>query len=94
MKLLKNKSYWLNGGIIFLILDILLIGFIIISSHPWEVVLLGLSMTQIPVSGLYLSFTGVSSALGLIPLIILGLINWFIIGSIIGWIIEKIKINK
>ena len=31
MKLLKNKSYWLNGGIIFLILDILLIGFIILS---------------------------------------------------------------
>ena len=89
---------WLKFGIVCVIIDALLMVYAIISSSPWEADLLALSFLGAPLSWAYLLFIGVSYPIELIIFGIVGLINWFIIGSLIGiifsWIRKKIKAKK
>lgn len=84
----KSLPTWLKGAIIFVILDIILIIFAYLSSSPGEGVNLTLNLFQIPLT----FFT--QRLQNNFIVIIGGLISYFIIGSIIGWIISKIKSKK
>jgi hypothetical protein len=80
---------WLKGGLILALVDIVVILLSFIATVPRENFGWTLLFTQIP-------FTIVIRALNLpitltYQMIIGGLICWFIIGAIIGWIIQIIK---
>lgn len=88
----KDLSTWLKGGIILTLVDIIVILLSFIATVPRENFGWTLLFTQIP-------FTIVIRALNLpivqaYQMIIGGLICWFIIGAIIGWIIQIIKPNE
>lgn len=89
----KKLDSWLKGGLTLLILDFLLIIIIVLTSHPLEAVRMMLILTQIPISLIFYTFAEVTNDNNLIILTLLGLINWFLIGALIGHIIKKIK-NK
>lgn len=87
---------WLKYGIVFTIIDAILMMLVIfLSSSQLESEIFGLMFLGIPLSWVYISITGISYRSELIMFGIVGLINWFIIGSLIGllvgWIIGKVK---
>lgn len=97
----KNWSYWLKGGVITFSADFIIVLLIIFTSHKSESIGWGLIFTQIPFSFTLLGFfskilcypVSINTASACeIPLAIIGgLISWFIIGALIGWIYGKIK---
>ena len=81
---------WVKGGIILAILDLILVLFAIISSHPFDAQIIALGMVQFPFY-LLLGLFDFSFTQNIYTLAFGGLLVWFIIGSIIGWIVGKIK---
>ena len=94
----KDLPYWIKGGVIFFVFRIV-IGAIIILSSPrgdfGRALMLGfldLPITLI-IANSPLNINIGSYLMNNVLLTILGLIFWFVIGAIIGWIVGKIK-NK
>ena len=80
----KSWPTWLKWGITFGALDIIAILFAVLTSHPYEAQLMALDIVQFPFMLLF-PFQNMPS------LIIGGLITWFLIGALIGLIINKLK---
>lgn len=96
----KELPTWLKGAIIFVFLDILNILFILLPNRPFvayvDTIVFSLFFTHIPLSWVYLSLFGmhVDTLVSMVPFLIVGLINWFLVGALIGWIVRKIRSKK
>jgi uncharacterized phage infection (PIP) family protein YhgE len=84
----KDWPTWLKGGVILMVLDVFVL-ILAFMGTPFDAKAYGLIATQIPVSYLYLNFSGIQNNSDLIVMSLLGLCNWFIIGALIGFVIGK-----
>lgn len=78
---------WLKGGIILLGLDLILMAISYLTSSPGKGRSVALSIAQFP-------FTSLFGYPNTLIVIIGGLITYFILGSLIGFIISKFKKTK
>jgi len=88
----KELPAWIKGGIILGVLDIILVLYVIISSHPLDAQLLALGIVQFPSLFLF-SWLGQNYTQNIYIISLGGILTWFLIGAIIGWIVGKIR-NK
>jgi hypothetical protein len=85
---------WLKGGIIALIIDIILVLFAYFSSSDGEIKSILVSIVQFPYTFLSGFATYTHGMYSITGNIVGGLIAYFIIGVIIGWIINKFRGDK
>ncbi|HEY4511652.1 MAG TPA: hypothetical protein VJH55_02315 [Candidatus Paceibacterota bacterium] len=93
-----NKRYWLKGGILAVVINLVLFGFmygcdsfIPIAGEGFGCgVLFGLPLLPILMFLGYLTSGNVSFSVGLIT----AFVFWFLIGAILGWLYGKIKNKK
>lgn len=83
---------WLKGGLIAGVIDLILVALAYVTSSPEEVKLMAVGLVQYP-------FTSPLNALGLpngniFIIIIGGLVIYFIIGALIGLLVERVKSKK
>ncbi len=83
---MKN-NLWFKYGLTFLLINILLTLLAILTSSGRGADILAIRFIQIPFSFMVNNFN-------IYQTLIIGLTGWFIIGSFIGLIIEKIKSKK
>jgi hypothetical protein len=85
-----NKKYWLRVGLVLSVLYIVAVVLIWPDSLTWtsgNALLIGLTLISYP-----LAFISIALDVQSVPLlIVLGVINWFIIGAILGLVYGKIK---
>lgn len=86
---MKKLPSWLKGGLTGVIIDVILIVFAFLFSSPADADTLALNLVQYPLT----FFTGSIFNNNFI-LVVGGLIVYFIIGAIIGWIIRRLKNKK
>ena len=82
---------WLKGGLIGAGLDLIILLIAIITSSPTETKFLAVGFVQLPFSYILSVFGSSYLNYNFSTLILGGLVIYFIIGTIIGWIIHKIK---
>jgi len=82
------KKPWLIGGLIFVLIDLALIVFAFLSSYPAEAQNLALNIVQYP-------FTVFTNRLDNNTIVIIGgLVAYFIMGSVLGWVVGKMRSKK
>lgn len=90
----KDVSYWLKGGIIFLAIDILLISLLsIIGGNPYEGDNSIFTSVHQPILSWFTNLNESNPTLQTILVASQGLIGYFVIGAVIGWIYGIVK-NK
>ena len=89
-----QKRYWLRGGVTLGLLDLVLV-FLNIAFNPASGLILALNIVQGPFSYLLYPILNLDKMRGNIPILVVGgLICWFIIGAIFGWLYGRIKNRK
>lgn len=86
-----KKRYWLRGGTVAIVIDAMLVALILVTTSSKDELglIFPLSFLQIPFTGFVYIFK-LHSLESVGVTIVGGLICWFIVGSIIGWLIRKI----
>ena len=97
----KDWPYWLKGGTIAGLLDLIFIIIVLIVYGAFGgaergALLYTVGLVQVPsfLAVWYASYTGSQRSLQFIISVILGILGYFIEGALIGWIVGKIKGNK